>query len=162
MFSPDGEFILTAEESAGDSEPPTTAKIWDAKGRSVSVLNHVNEVTCAQFRPDGRLILTASADHTARIWRYDPLPEAAIQNGQIVATLEDNIRQVEFTPDGSRVLTTAKDNSIKGKPNPELYWRRCGVTQPKSRASTSPKMARRSYRCRKTRLSASGTSRPAA
>ena len=33
-----------------------------------AVFSHASEVKCATFSPDGKTVLTASADHTARLW----------------------------------------------------------------------------------------------
>ena len=51
-----------------------TAKVWDAaSGTEVLTLKgHREVILSAVFSPDGRSIVTASDDGTARIWRADP------------------------------------------------------------------------------------------
>ena len=56
----------------------------------------------SSFSPDGRLVLTASDDGSARIWRAD---------GVLVRTLEQRgpVTAASFSPDGSLVLTAGDD-----------------------------------------------------
>ena len=49
-----------------------TARLWDVRdGACLGVMQHGGPVTRAQFSADGRLIVTASADNTATLWRCD-------------------------------------------------------------------------------------------
>ncbi len=51
-----------------------TAKVWDsATGKEIASLNgHTSSVWSAAFSPDGRRIVTASDDNTAKVW---PAPD---------------------------------------------------------------------------------------
>jgi WD40 repeat protein len=72
------------------------------------VLLHDGPVSSADFSPDGRRMVTASYDHTARLW------DAA--TGRLLATLrghEDVVRWVKFSPDGSRVVTAGMDHTAR-------------------------------------------------
>jgi WD40 repeat protein len=64
-FSPDGE---TVASGAGDQ----AVKLWDVKtGRERATLKgHTDRVMAAAFSPsDGKTLVTASLDHTVRLWR---------------------------------------------------------------------------------------------
>jgi WD40 repeat protein len=65
-------------------------------------------VVSAAFSPDGRLIATASADGTSRIWDAS--------TGQRIAELvghQGALSSVAFTPDGERVITTGTDGTAR-------------------------------------------------
>jgi WD40 repeat protein len=50
-----------------------TARVWRADGTSVPVVlkGHAAAVGGAQFSTDGKWVVTASADATARVWSID-------------------------------------------------------------------------------------------
>jgi WD40 repeat protein len=65
------------------------------------VLEHA-EVVAAAFSPDGTRVVTASADHTARVWDArtgKPLTEPLAH--------QDAVRVAAFSPDGTRVVTAS-------------------------------------------------------
>jgi len=69
---------------------------------------HGDEVNSAVFSPDGARVVTASLDHTARVW------EAA--SGRLVAELKGHSRGVKsaaFSPDGARVVTASGDKTAR-------------------------------------------------
>jgi WD40 repeat protein len=73
-------------------------------------LNHRDGVSSAKFSPDGRFIVTASLDGTARLWLADtlqPLPLNPI--------LRDNQRltDADFSPDARQIVTTGVDGVIR-------------------------------------------------
>ncbi len=83
-------------------------------GHLLRVLHgHSDVVQHAIFSADGELILTASADATARIWR---------RSGELVAELLGHsaaLNHVALSPDGDTVATAAEDRSVR-------LWRRNG------------------------------------
>ena len=71
-----------------------------------NLAGHKGSVSAVAFSPDGKLVLTGSYDHTARLW------DAA--TGEAVATLTghtDGVTAVAFSPDGKRILTGSADRT---------------------------------------------------
>jgi WD40 repeat protein len=66
------------------------------------------KVHVAVFSPDGRRILTASADKTARLW--DATTGAPI--GEPMRH-EDEVVDAAFSPDGARIATASKDRTAR-------------------------------------------------
>jgi len=47
-----------------------TARLWDITGRHIQTFRgHTKGVRAAYFAPDGRNVITAAEDGTARVWR---------------------------------------------------------------------------------------------
>jgi WD40 repeat protein len=64
--------------------------------------------TFASFSPDGRKIVTAPADGTARVWNAS--------NGSLLTTLNGHTKNVTFaafSPDGNSVVTTSLDKTAR-------------------------------------------------
>jgi WD40 repeat protein len=62
----------------------------------------------AAFSPDGRQIVTASDDHTARIWDTATGTETQVLRGH-----ESRVLSAAFSPDGTRVVTVALDETVR-------------------------------------------------
>lgn len=75
---------------------------------SVAVLKHDGPVLYVTFSADGKRILSASADHTARLW------DAA--DGHLLATLQGHTGEIEdaaFSPDGRQIVTASHDHTAR-------------------------------------------------
>src|SRR5438552_11351943 len=76
---------------------PLTGSMW-----------HKDVVYSAQFSPDGRRIVTASWDKTARLWDAasgKPVGEPMKHEGQV--------NSAQFSPDGQRVVTASADKTAR-------------------------------------------------
>jgi WD40 repeat protein/energy-coupling factor transporter ATP-binding protein EcfA2 len=72
------------------------------------LVGHSDRVTSATYRPNGRHILTASDDKTARIWAAD--------TGRLVAELAGHtasIYSTAYSPDGLRIVTAGADKTAR-------------------------------------------------
>ena len=66
------------------------------------------EVLSAQFSPDGKRIVTASADKTALVWDAG--------TGNLLLILNDHkdiVSYAEFSPDGKKIVTASYDNMVR-------------------------------------------------
>jgi WD40 repeat protein len=117
-FSPDGKFLATGTVGVVNlnklSDERISAQIWEtSSGKLISSLsrgNNVNalrfSVNALRFSPDGKLIITASADGTAQIWETF--------SGEPVRQLlkhKKAILDVAFSPDGKHVATASLDKT---------------------------------------------------
>jgi WD40 repeat protein len=72
------------------------------------ILHHSGPVYMGVFSPDGKLIVTASVDHTARVW------DAA--TGQLRTTLTGHtgpVNDAGFSPEGKRIVTASDDGTAR-------------------------------------------------
>jgi hypothetical protein len=119
-YSPDSKWIVS-----GSSDK--TLKVWDvatdpgsltlnpgAAFQSVrtrerlSLSGHQGTVCGVAFSPDGKRIVSASADKTLKVW------DAA--TGRETLTIEghlDAVQSVAFSPDGSRIVSGSADGEIR-------------------------------------------------
>src|SRR5262249_27905045 len=97
VLSPSGSRVLTLR--------PT--KLWDAaSGEQIAKFIHAG-LKDAAFSPDGTRIVTASDDHTARLWDSD--------TGIEIITLRHGgaVNSAAFSPDGKRVVTVSEDRTAR-------------------------------------------------
>ena len=95
----------------------------------------MNVVTTASFSPDGKTVLTASLDGTARLWDVagGPTPRQVFRH-------RSPVRVACFSPDGKTVLTASEDGTARrwdagtGKPIGLALWHQASV----SNAAFSP------------------------
>lgn len=92
------------------------AKVWNVNGELMFTLEgHTDEISKVTFSPNGSLLLTASADKTARLWHVNE-NGGENENGLCLQTLighEHEIFSCAFNYTGDAILTASKDNSCK-------------------------------------------------
>jgi WD40 repeat protein len=69
---------------------------------------HTGEVVSAGFSPDGKRVVTASRDDTARIWDADSGKEIAQLKGH-----SGGVVSASFSSDGKRVVTASEDSTAR-------------------------------------------------
>ena len=69
---------------------------------------HRGPVTFAAFSPDGARMVTASRDHTARVWEV-----ATGRPLGIPLEHQDRVWSAAFSPDGARVVTASDDHTAR-------------------------------------------------
>jgi WD40 repeat protein len=86
--------------------PPSVARLWNLGPVFSDLSGHEKSVKTAVFSPDGKYILTASDDGTARLWSKDS-KELLILRGQ-----QDRINSAIFSPDGRYIVTASDDGTV--------------------------------------------------
>jgi WD40 repeat protein len=113
MYSNDGSQLLTI----GGND----ASLWNVETqRPVMRFSPHGAVASAALSPDGKLLVTGSWDHSAKIWDAE--------TGHAIRKLEGGhagyINTTEFSPDGREILTASDDGTARlwdvatGKPTP--------------------------------------------
>jgi len=155
-FSPDGKSIATTRGAAGviynidalhvfvdssrsefiyQAAPPPGEK-KPSEPDSVKLEGHTGDINSIAFSPDGRFVVTASADGTARVW------EAA--TGKSVGELRghtNSVNSASFSPDGKFIVTASDDATVRlWDANSFALVRNIGGTYPRvvSSAEYSP------------------------
>jgi WD40 repeat protein len=90
--------------------PGFSVQIIDGEGRAVGapLKGHTGPVLHAAFSLDGKRLITASADQTARMWD--------VASGQPISpplSHASRVLSATFSPHGRRVLTTGEDNAAR-------------------------------------------------
>ena len=76
-----------------------TIHVSDITGKRVELLGHTDEIPTAYFSPDEKHIISASWDHTARIWD--------VQSGKQLVLMKhaDSVCEAVYSPDGKYIVS---------------------------------------------------------
>ena len=88
--------------------PPVLSRAAEASTLRALFTNHTAGVKSASFSPDGKRVVTASEDKTARVWDADtgkPMGEPMTHGKQVSSA--------SFSPDGKRVVTASEDKTAR-------------------------------------------------
>jgi WD40 repeat protein len=104
-FSPDGQRVVMLEACSGSKE----AIVWNAaNGRKILELKgHLANVYTAAYNPDGKRIVTAAGDSTARIW------DAVSGRTIVVLRHSASVNMASYDRSGRFVLTASDDGTAR-------------------------------------------------
>jgi WD40 repeat protein len=106
VFSPDGRPV-TWTFGGG-------LRVWDAESLALHAEVQLENVSAVAFSHDGRHLATASADRTARVWRFPAMTES-VRLGHPIA-----VRKVEFSADDRFLVAWSGD--LLTPPNAIRLW----------------------------------------
>ncbi|MBL1179025.1 TIR domain-containing protein [Pantanalinema sp. GBBB05] len=107
---------FSAQGVLASSGADNTVRLWTQQGSPLRVLKgHQSVVWATSFSPDGKTLVSASSDHTIKLWNTE--------TGQLLQTLVGHagpVYSVKYSPDGQLLASTGADQTVR-------LWRRDGT-----------------------------------
>jgi WD40 repeat protein/serine/threonine protein kinase/TPR repeat protein len=103
--------VLPSQHARGSYQPEALSVFHEARAADALILamtGHADRLWYAAFSPDGRRVVTASLDNTARIWDASLGRELTRLIGHT-----ESVRCAVFSPDGARVVTASGDKTAR-------------------------------------------------
>ncbi|BAY20275.1 WD-40 repeat-containing protein [Calothrix sp. NIES-2100] len=115
LFAPQ----VLAQTSNHQQTQAVSGSFIDYFAQEREIKAHQGSVNSASFSPDGKLIVTAGADNTVRVWDF-----AGKQVAELIGH-QGNVKSANFSPDGKLIVTASFDGTariwdISGKQLAEL------------------------------------------
>ncbi len=123
-FAPDGKTVASGGADKGvrlwgpgiDGEEPTGRPTgepmarpgWGGRFLGAQGEAHTDEVSSVSFAPDGRSLVSASWDHTLRLWDLTTGRQRQVFKGHTEAVLA-----AAFAPDGRTIASAGKDGAVR-------------------------------------------------
>jgi len=135
-ISPDGRYVVVTfqdyqfalySDGSRILHTDTAARLWDTKTNKETVLRgHENRVVSARFSPDSKRVITASWDHTARIWDPATGEQLDVLKGHPCA-----LASAGYSADGKTIFTVSSGRaSFSTVPAGEFKQATTGVDLP--------------------------------
>jgi WD40 repeat protein len=112
-FSPDNKFVIAARNVLSD-RGVFILSIWDAvTGKEIGQMpensepEHTGVISSMAFSPDGRLLATASMDHSIRFWDFAQRKRIAALHGHL-----SEVWTLAFSADSKTLISGSKDGSV--------------------------------------------------
>ncbi|MFS8117945.1 MAG: hypothetical protein ACMG55_05570, partial [Microcoleus sp.] len=103
------ELLAQAKQQKQPWLRPLTPSFTPPGGRLLRTLTgHTDWVQAVAITPDGKRAISASSDHTLKVWHLETGEELSTLRGHLTY-----VNAVAVTPDGTKVISGSWDNTIK-------------------------------------------------